>query len=264
MAGITNDAEIGATDCTSDARSIKTGDEVECIRTGSAITEGGFEKLKIKMVRPGVSETELRGAFVGEMYKLGMEYVPSGEINSGPRTYVNNVTTSDRAIRHGDIIIAMACQSSFMGYRVCYYRTFVCCRADQDQKDTYALPRDLTSDASKLVKPGITTKDIAELWPPAQEFGYESEDEALWIQWGHGIGLGIPEEPTASRLWSLEEPQTFKEGMTIALETWLPTKQRSGTYPKGQSTRIEEMLQVTGGGADLISRYPSDELIECN
>jgi Xaa-Pro aminopeptidase len=256
------DAQLGAVDCTTEARSIKTRDEVECLRVGSAITESGFQKLST-LIRPGISETQLRGAFVGEMYDKGMEYIPSGEINSGPRTYVNNVTTSDRTIRHGDIIIAMACQSSFMGYRVCYYRTFVCGRANQDQKDTYARTRDYTYDAIKIVKPGVTTKDIAELWPTAREFGYESEDEALWVQWGHGIGLSIPEEPTASRLWSLETPQVLKDGMTIALETWLPTKERNGTYPRGQSARIEEMMQVTGGGADLISRYPSDELIEC-
>jgi Xaa-Pro dipeptidase len=255
--------ETTAGDALSEARKIKTREEVEIIRQAASIAEGGFDKLR-RSIRPGVSEGELRANFVGELYRLGMDFVPSGEISSGPRTYVNNVTTSDRIVRDKDIVIAMACSSIFMGYRICYYRTFVCGRANADQKDSFARTRDVLYDAIKVVKPGATTKDIAEKWPRASEFGYEDEDQAIWIQWGHGIGLSIPEDPTASRLWSLEYPQRIEEGMTIALEDWLPTQERSGTYPKGQSVRIEEMMEVTSGGTDLISKYPVDEIIECN
>lgn len=255
--------EAIASDALSEARKIKTREEVEIIRQAASIAEGGFDKLK-RTVHPGVSENELRSTFVGELYRLGMDFVPSGEISSGPRTYVNNVTTSDRIVRDKDIIIAMACSSIFMGYRVCYYRTFVCGRATQDQKDCFSRTRDVLYDAIKVVKPGATTKDIAEKWPKASEFGYDDEDQAIWIQWGHGIGLSIPEDPTASRLWSLDYPQRIEEGMTIALEDWLPTKERNGTYPKGQSVRIEEMMEVTSGGTELISKYPVDEIIECN
>ena len=254
--------EMGAMECLTEARSIKTIDEMECLRTACAMAEGGFEKLRTS-IRPGAGENELRAIFVGELYRLGMDTVPTGEISSGPRTFVNYPQTSDRLVRHGDLIIAMCCQSSFMGYRVCIYRTYVCGRANQDQKDSYARTRDLVYAASKALKPGATTKDIVECWPPAEEFGFENEDAALWTQWGHGIGLGDPEEPTSSRLWSLDYPKPYREGMTIALENWFPTKERSGTYPKGQSTRLEEMFVVTSGGADLMTKYPSDELIEC-
>jgi Xaa-Pro aminopeptidase len=66
----------------------------------------------------------------------------------------------------------------------------------------------------------------------------------VWIQWGHGIGLSLAEPPSVTRLWSLEYPDTIKAGMTIALETWLPTRLKGDTsYPRGQSVRIEEMLE---------------------
>ncbi|MHB8567277.1 MAG: M24 family metallopeptidase [Nitrososphaerales archaeon] len=245
-----------------EARKIKFPEEVECIRIGSAISEGAFYKLE-RSIHPGVSEADLRSIFIGELYRLGMEFVPTGEVISGPRNYLVNMTSSDRLIRHGDMIVVNACQSSFLGYRVCYYRTFVCGRADEEQKDCFGQTRDLLQKAIEITIPGNTTRDIALKWPSAREFGYQDEDQALWVQWGHGIGLGIPEQPTASRLWSLEYPEKIEEGMTIALETWLPTKKRSATYPHGQAARLEEMLLVTNGGSDLISSYPMDELIEC-
>ena len=244
-----------------DARIIKTPDEIECMRIASAISEGGFEKLRMS-IRPGISENELKGIFVGEMYRLGIDSVPTGEIISGPRTFVNCMIASDRIIRNGDGIIAQACQSSFMGYRVCYYRTFLCgSQPSQDQKQCINLTRDVLREAIRAAKPGATKKDIAEKWTKAEEFGYKDEDQALWVQWGHGLGLGDPEEPTMSRLWSFDYPQRIEEGMLLALEDWLPTKERNGTYPRGQSVRLEEMLYVTSGGNELISRYPMDEII---
>ena len=252
--------DVRADEVMREARKKKTSNEVESIRIAASIAEAGFDVVKRSIV-PGVTESEIKGKFVNELFRLGMEYVPSGEVTSGPRTFVNNNSTSDRMIRRGDNIIAMACNSSFMGYMVCYYRTFICGQPNQQQKDCFNQTRDVLYDAIKIVKPGITTKDIVEKWPKAEEFGYKNEDAALWVQWGHGIGVGIPEDPTCSRLWSLDYPEKIEEGMTLALETWLPTKERSGTYPRGQSTRIEEMMYVTSSGAELISKYPIDELI---
>jgi Xaa-Pro aminopeptidase len=254
--------KLGASEVLSEARMIKTQEEVESIRMASSIAEGGYETLS-RSIKPGLAENELKAIFVGEMYRLGMEYVPSGDVTSGPQTFASHNITSDRLLRHGDLAVAQACGSSYNGYKVCLYRTFAAGSASNAAKDSYSTALDILNDAMKVIKPGATTKDIAEKWPKAKEFGYKDEDEAIWVQWSHGIGLSIPEEPTASRLWSFEFPQKIEEGMTLAIETWIPTTEKSETYPRGQSVRIEQMVHVTETGYDLISDFPIDELQVC-
>ena len=40
-----------------------------------------------------------------------------------------------------------------------------------------------------MTKPGITTADIASIWPRAQEFGFPNEESCFGLQYGHGVGL---------------------------------------------------------------------------
>jgi len=244
------------------ARVTKTRDEIECLRMAASIDEAGFYAIK-KSVRPGVTEMELRGIYANECLRRGADFIPPGDIISGPRTWNNNIITTDRSVRPGDLIVINACQLSYMGYRTCYYRTFVCGRPTQAQNDAYQKCLDYLYDAIKIIKPGVTTKDLAEKWPKAEEFGYPSEDAAFWVQWGHGIGLTVSEPPTITRIWSLQAPERLEPNMTIALETWWPTEEKSGTYPHGQAVRIEEMIVVTETGYDLLSLWPVDELTVC-
>jgi Xaa-Pro aminopeptidase len=245
------------------ARATKTRDEVECHRIAAAITEAGFDKVK-SAIRPGVSEMELRGIFMNEVYRLGADFAPTADIMSGPRSFPNNQITTDRLIRPQELIVFCACNLSYMGYRTCYYRTFSCGAPNQAQRDTFTKVRDYLYDAIKLVRPGATTKELAEKWPRAEEYGWPDEDTAFWMQWGHGIGLSIAERPTVTRIWSLEYPERLDEGMVIALETLLPTGIKNESYPESEAVRLEEMLYVTEGGHDLLSRWPIDEITACN
>ena len=47
--------------------------------------------------------------------------------------------------------------------------------------------------------PGVTTADIARLWPKAEEFGFPNEEAAFALQYGHGVGLAVWEKPLISR-----------------------------------------------------------------
>lgn len=239
------------------ARSVKSREEVELIRIGSAISEAGFSAA-MNALRGPVSESELRGVIVNEMYRRGMEIVATAEVASGPRIGRSNIsTTSNRLIRPKDMVIVNTCSSSFSGYRICYYRTFSPGPVTKEAIDAYEIAKDMLYQAIRAVRPGVTTKEVVQKWQRAEEFGYPSEDTAFWLEWGHGIGLTIAEGPTFTHLWSNEYPETLKEGMTIALETWYPTNK--GGY-NGQSVRIEEMLRITDTGCEIISKWPIDEI----
>lgn len=245
-----------------EARTIKTKDEIECLRMAASIVEAAWAKCK-EALKPGISELEFRAIFCAEVIRQGGLPYDSGHIVSGPRTFINCLLPGDRAIRPGDLVIMHGCNTKYMGYSTCYYRTFVCGKPTQQQKNAYDICRDYLYDAIKLMKPGVTTKELAEKWPKAEEFGYISEEEAYWLQWGHGIGLTLAEPPSITRLWSLEHPEILKEGMVLGIETWWPVDGKRKPYLGGQSVRIEEMVAVTETGYDVLSLWPVEELTVC-
>jgi Xaa-Pro dipeptidase len=131
-------------------------------------------------------------------------------------------------------------------------------RATQAHRDAYKKARELIDSAIAMVKPGVTTDQIARLWPKAEEFGFASEMEAFGLQFGHGLGLGLHERPVISRLNSLENPVEIKPGMVFALETYWPANDGHS------AARIEEELVVTEDGAELLTLFPAEELVVTN
>ncbi|MFC7641163.1 M24 family metallopeptidase [Streptosporangium lutulentum] len=142
-----------------------------------------------------------------------------------------------------------------MGYRTCYYRTFAVGSASRAQNDAYKRCREYMDHAIELVKPGATTADIVNVWPTAQEFGFADEEAAFALQYGHGVGLSIWEKPIFSRLVSLDHPEVLEEGMVFALETYWPSADGVG------AARIEEELVVTADGAEVITKFPAEQLL---
>lgn len=246
-----------------EARRIKTKEEVECLRMAASICESIFAKFK-ETIRPGATEMMLRAIATYTAYMAGSDWASAPDINSGPHTWPMAVQCSDRAIRPGDLIAAALCSISYNGYKSCYYRTFSCGKPTRAQNDAYSKTLDLTYSAIKAIKPNVTTKDLVEKWPRPEEFGWPpDEDAACLMQWGHGIGLGLYEAPMMSRIWSLDFPDKLEPDMTFALETVWPTGEKSHEYPRGQATRVEEMIHLTESGVDILSKWPVDEITVC-
>ena len=121
--------------------------------------------------------------------------------------------------------------------------------------DAYKHCRYILDIAIEAIKPGVTTAEIARLWPKAEEFGFQNEEAAFALQYGHGVGLAIWEKPIFSRLVSLDHPEVIEEGMVFALETFWPA--RDGWT----AARIEEQLVVTKDGCEVITRFPAEDLL---
>jgi Xaa-Pro aminopeptidase len=45
--------------------------------------------------------------------------------------------------------------------------------------------------AIELVRPGVTTAELAAVWPSAQELGFPNEDSCFGLQFGDALGVGL-------------------------------------------------------------------------
>src|SRR6185369_13651036 len=127
--------------------------------------------------------------------------------------------------------------------------------ATQSQLDAYRQCREWLDNAIDLVRPGVTTDQIAAVWPTAEELGFASEEACFGLQFGHGLGVGLYEAPMISRLHSLDHPMELEEGMVFALET------NCAASDGRSAARIEEEVVVTPEGNRLLTRFPAEDLL---
>ncbi|HEY6608168.1 MAG TPA: Xaa-Pro peptidase family protein [Candidatus Limnocylindria bacterium] len=239
-----------------DAREVKSQDEIMLLNIACAMVDGAYQ-LIAERLKPGVRESQLVAEVTRALFDMGSEHVDNINAVSGERCSPHPHVFSDRLIRPGDQAFFDIIQT-FVGYKTCYYRTFVVGKASDAQRDAYKRAREWIDKSIELMRPGVTTDQVASVWPKAEEFGFDSEMECFGLQFGHGVGLFLHERPIISRLNSLTNPIEIKEGMVIALETYCPA---SDGY---SAARIEEEVVVTADGPQVITRFPSQELFVAN
>jgi Xaa-Pro dipeptidase len=239
-----------------DAREVKSRDEIILLNTACAMVDGAYQ-LIAERLKPGIRESELVADVTRFLFDLGSEHVDNINAVSGERCSPHPHVFSDRIIRPGDQAFFDIIQT-FVGYKTCYYRTFVVGKGTDAQRDAYKQAREWIDASIELMRPGVGTDQVASVWPKAEEFGFSNEMECFGLQFGHSVGLFLHERPIISRLNSLEHPVELKEGMVIALETYCPAKDGYS------AARIEEEVVITADGPQIITRFPSDELFVAN
>ena len=239
-----------------DAREVKSIDEIILLNTACAMVDGAYQMLA-EQLKPGVRESELVANVTKALFDMGSEHVDNINAVSGERCSPHPHVFSDRLIRPGDQAFFDIIHT-FVGYKTCYYRTFVVGKATDPQRDAYKRAREWIDASIELMRPGVTTDQVAKVWPKAQEFGFDNEMECFGLQFGHSVGLFLHERPIISRLNSIDHPVELKEGMVIALETYCPAKDGVS------AARIEEEVVVTADGPVVITKFPSDELFVAN
>ena len=220
-----------------DIRMIKTVDEITLLNTACSMVDAAYDEL-FRALKPGIRENDCVALVSKLLFELGSEHIEGINAISGERCSPHPHVFTDRMLRPGDPAY-FDILHAYNGYRTCYYRTFAVGSASPALVDAYKRCRDILDHAISLIRPGVTTAEVVEVLPKAQEFGFADEEAAFALQYGHGVGLSSWEKPIFSRLVSFDYPETIEEGMVFALETFWPATDG------WQAARIEEQLVVT-------------------
>jgi len=234
------------------AREIKSIDELTLLNMAAAMVDGVYQDIA-EALKPGVKESDIVALATMRLYQMGSDCVEAINAISGERCSPHPHNFTDRLIRPGDQAFFDIIHS-YIGYRTCYYRTFSVGRATQPQLDAYKRARDWMDRAIALLKPGVSSAEVAASFPTAQDIGFGSEMDAFGLNFCHGLGLGLHERPLVSRLNSIDEPIELKTGMVFAVETYCPATDGVS------AARIEEEVILTPTGPKVISLYPAQEL----
>ena len=242
------DAELIPTaDVVESLRSIKTEEEIGYLRAACDISCRAFYRI-LDDIRVGVTEKELAAKLSSYMVFEGADTQPYGNILiSGPNTSLLHGIPSDRALQYGDFVLMdYGCQ--FHGYMSDMTRTVVVGRADDRQREVYALEKQMVEDSLAEMKAGADTAAVYQASIRAirdtEYFPYH------YSGIGHGIGLFVHELPfiraAGSHIYAPNTVTTIEPGLYI---------------PGWGGVRIEDQVIIREGGNENLISVPHD-LIE--
>jgi Xaa-Pro aminopeptidase len=242
---------VNAWPAMSGARVVKTPDEIELLKQSAAIGDAAMYKARHEWAKPGITERELSGKMSEYMYSKGCEIVYEIIVASGGNTSPYRRWPTDKIIRQGDLVIIDNNTVGPSGYFVDYVRCFkVEAKPTPKEKDLYKECYDSLQAGIEMMKPGNTTKDVAEQFPVYDDDKYGT---VTLQQFAHSIGLTLYEGMWISRAYSLDYPVEIKPNMYFAIETF------AGHPNLEQTARLEEDMVITDTGHEMFTRFPFEE-----
>lgn len=236
-------------------RAIKEEEEIEqIIESGRLVSLALAESLK--HASPHVTEMEIdrygNQALFLEVAKkhpnATLDYFvmsPSGK----ERTNMPHVFSNTRSLEKNDIVIHSR-QVGLNGYRAECERTFFVGDPTNEQREAFKLAQEAQQQALEFIKVGVRAKEVNQI--AIDLFRKANLEEYVNHRTGHGIGIGVHEEPSLKYSNDL----ILEENMVFCVEP--------GIYIPGVGGfRHSDTVILTKEGTKLITDYPRamDELI---
>ena len=235
------------------ARSIKSEDEILCIKASLKTAEKGVSVMHEKL-QAGMTEEELWAYLHKTNIENGGEWFETRLLNSGPKTNPWFQECSNRIIQKGDLVAFDTDMVGPYGYCADISRTFVeGKKLSQYQNKIHNLAFDNVKYNEQLIKPGVTFREFAEkAWKlpdncfdnhyPCQIHGVGMSDEWPFIaypnkDYSNGDYNGI-----------------FEENMVICVESYI------GEVGAKEGAKLEDQYLVKKNGLQLLSNLPLDQV----
>ena len=233
----------------SEARVVKTADEIECIKIATAYGDAAYWKIKNEWLKPGVTENYITAKVNEFLYDSGcFEGVYDIIVATGGNTSPYRRWHTNKLVRQGDLVIIDQSGAGPAGYFLDVVRCFkVDGKPTPKEKELYKEVAESMQATMEMFKPGNTTKDVAEKLPTYDDDRYGT---VTLQQFAHSIGLSLYEGMWVSRAYSLDYPAEIKENMVFAVETY------AGHPGLAMTCRLEDDIVVTPDGPVLLTLFP--------
>ncbi len=232
------------------AKVTKTPDELECIRRAQSVNESAARVVR-RLVRPGVSATELSGAFLRAVAEFGatantvdpvFQVMPTS-VSEGPFSITGEpvypIPTHITELATGDVIWVDT-GINLHGYASDFGATWIVGREpDAVEHDQSARWRSVVDRALEQVKAGATAADLV----AAASLDNGTRPWLSYFYLAHGIGTDSAEMPFVGTDLGAEfdASLTLQPGMVLVFEPVIWDDGHAGH-------RSEEIVAVTADG----------------
>ncbi len=226
----------------SDLRAVKQQEELDLMRRALSIAEGAVEKV-LGELRPGVSERTIAAALEYYMRLGGADGLAFESIVAfGANAAYPHATVTDRTLREGDpVVIDVGAQVE--SYSSDLTRTVLVGGVSSEVKRAVEVVSEAVDAAVDRVRDGVAAEDVD---TAAREVVRRAGLGKYFVHsLGHGVGIEVHEKPRLAQ----GSKEVLKEGMVVTIEP--------GVYvPGAYGVRIENMVLVKKGGAEVLNRLP--------
>jgi Xaa-Pro dipeptidase len=234
---------VDASPLLTEARIIKNQYEQKSIAEACRIADCAIEAA-LDFSNEGVAESQIAGVVEAVFRKEGAEYatmMPS--VFSGEHPLLGYLCSSDRRVHAGELVrLDIACTVD--GYCCCIARTGFVGAPDNSLLKAYDVLRHALQAGIDAVSPGKTNTHVHEVMHHILQHESGGTHGLDWYG-GHGIGLGLHEQPLIGRSNYVEEI-TLRSGMTFALEP-------SILIPGKGWLGLEDNVAVTQTSVEILS-----------
>jgi Xaa-Pro dipeptidase len=231
-------------------RAVKNEEEQKLMRHAAWIASEGV-KAGVEAVRPGVTEYEIYGTFMGRLYELGSEgdgfypFLTSGPVTTGA------LFPTNRTINEGDPVI-LDMGPIIEGYNGDCMRTAFAGEPTEEFRELYRVNYEAMYAGIETIRPGIQISEVdAAVRKVARSYGY-LEDR---FDTGHGIGLNCCELPICMKAGTADAhlDLVLEPGMCFTLEPRFFKMLDDRTYIQAA---LEESVMVSDDGVEVLTTAP--------
>jgi Xaa-Pro aminopeptidase len=241
---------VSAEEALTRERAVKNPEEQKLMRRAAWVASEAI-RAGMDAVRPGVTENEVSGVFMGRLYELGSEgdaffpFFTSGPVREGA------MFSTNRTIEEGDPAI-IDVGPIIGGYHGDCMRTAVAGEPTKAFEELHRVNHEALYAGIEAMRPGARASDVdAAVRRVQQRHGYL---DGRWDS-GHGIGLACLELPILMKAGTADPrlDLTLEPGMCIAIEPHCHKMLDDGSY---LHSALEETVLVTESGPEVITSAP--------
>ena len=231
------------------ARSIKSKDEIICLKASVKVAEMGFSKMHEEL-QANMTEEELWAHFHKVNIEMGGEWFETRLLSSGPRTNPWFQECSNKIIQKGELVAFDSDMVGPYGYCADISRTFVeGGKLNDEQQRLHELARENISHNENLIKPGLNFREYAE---KAWKLPDNCFDNHYPCQI-HGVGMcdEWPFIPYPNKEFTNGDYSgSFEENMVISVESYI------GEVGGKEGVKKENQYRITNNGLENLGSLP--------